>query len=196
MGRRQGLREMWEPMVIGKFGERYARQVNMAWMWARLQARTTRLATYEGGFQAFADDVAAKLSSMGVEIRYNTPVNKIASGFERRGDYDPPTGERTLRPGAGHLVPGAAGEMAPDLPENYLKGLLELKSHGRGGDGALAQAPALEGRLLLVQPAQGGGLSLPGAGGAHQFRLPETISTASTSSIAAITWKRTTSISL
>ncbi|MBN2550384.1 MAG: FAD-dependent oxidoreductase, partial [Anaerolineales bacterium] len=26
---------MWEPLMIGKFGERYARQVNMAWMWAR-----------------------------------------------------------------------------------------------------------------------------------------------------------------
>jgi len=45
--------EMWEPMVIGKFGERYAKQVNMAWMWARLHSRTTQLATYEGGFQAF-----------------------------------------------------------------------------------------------------------------------------------------------
>ncbi len=26
---------MWEPLMIGKFGERYAKQVNMAWMWAR-----------------------------------------------------------------------------------------------------------------------------------------------------------------
>ena len=42
-------REMWEPMVIGKFSEKYANQVNMAWMWARLHARTTKLATYKGG---------------------------------------------------------------------------------------------------------------------------------------------------
>src|SRR3972149_4046615 len=33
---------MWEPLIIGKFGEKYAKQVNMAWMWARLHARTTR----------------------------------------------------------------------------------------------------------------------------------------------------------
>ena len=61
--------EMWEPMVIGKFGEKYAGQVNMAWMWARLHARTTSLVTYEGGFQAFADDFAANLSRMGVDLR-------------------------------------------------------------------------------------------------------------------------------
>ncbi|MEN6554986.1 MAG: FAD-dependent oxidoreductase, partial [Anaerolineaceae bacterium] len=30
---------MWEPMMIGKFGERYAKVVNMAWMWARLHSR-------------------------------------------------------------------------------------------------------------------------------------------------------------
>ncbi len=47
--------QMWLPMLDGKFGERYARQVNMAWMWARLHSRTTKLATFEGGFQAFAD---------------------------------------------------------------------------------------------------------------------------------------------
>ncbi len=46
---------MWEPLMVGKFGERYASQVNMAWMWARIKARTTRLGTFQGGFQAFAD---------------------------------------------------------------------------------------------------------------------------------------------
>ena len=54
----QVYEQMWEPLVIGKFGERFAKQVNMAWMWARLKARTTRLGTYQGGFQAFADDFA------------------------------------------------------------------------------------------------------------------------------------------
>ena len=70
-------REMWEPLVIGKFGETYAKQVNMAWMWARLKARTTRLGTYQGGFQAFADDFAEILAEMGVNIKYNTPVREI-----------------------------------------------------------------------------------------------------------------------
>jgi protoporphyrinogen oxidase len=53
---------MWEPLVVGKFGERYYKQVNMAWLWARLKARTTRLGTFEGGFQNFANLFADKLA--------------------------------------------------------------------------------------------------------------------------------------
>lgn len=45
----------------GKFGERYAHQVNMAWMWARMHSRTTNLVNYEGGFQSFANDFAARV---------------------------------------------------------------------------------------------------------------------------------------
>jgi protoporphyrinogen oxidase len=68
--------QMWEPMLVGKFGERYAREVNMAWMWARLHSRTTRLGTFEGGFQAFSDGLAGRLREMGVPIRLMTPINR------------------------------------------------------------------------------------------------------------------------
>src|SRR4030042_6553706 len=68
---------MWEPLLVGKFGERYAKEVNMAWMWARFKARTTRLGTYIGGFQAFADDFAAHLRGLGGNIRLSTPIEQI-----------------------------------------------------------------------------------------------------------------------
>ncbi len=38
----------------------YARDVNLAWLWARLHARTTRLGP-RGRFQAFADQFAERL---------------------------------------------------------------------------------------------------------------------------------------
>ena len=60
--------KMWKPLLVGKFGPFY-KDVNMAWMWARLKARTTRLGTFEGGFQKFADLFGGILSKMGVEIR-------------------------------------------------------------------------------------------------------------------------------
>jgi protoporphyrinogen oxidase len=66
---------MWEPLVIGKFGETYAKQVPMAWLWARLKARTTRLGTYVGGFQAFADDFADILQKMGVTLHLKTRLS-------------------------------------------------------------------------------------------------------------------------
>src|SRR5258708_9323229 len=68
--------KMWEPLLIGKFGP-YYQDVNMAWMWARLKARTTRLGTFAGGFQRFADKFAERLRMMGVEIRLGARVKFI-----------------------------------------------------------------------------------------------------------------------
>jgi protoporphyrinogen oxidase len=73
---------MWEPLMIGKFGEEYAKVVNMAWLWARLHARTTRLGTFEGGFQAFSDQLADHLrswacrSNWGARARRSNPLLK------------------------------------------------------------------------------------------------------------------------
>jgi len=120
---------MWEPMLLGKFGERFARQVNMAWMWARMHARTTSLASYEGGFQAFANDFAAVLQSKGVSIQYNTKVDQI----------EPVEGRVQLSLAGQPVVydqvlvtvsPGQLARMAPSLGEDYLKGLLGLKHLG------------------------------------------------------------------
>jgi len=122
--------EMWEPMVIGKFGENYARQVNMAWMWARLHARTTRLGTFEGGFQAFADTLASRLQRMGVTIRLSTQVNAIESnptgGVELRFE----DGKELFDQCLSTTSPALMAKLAPSLPPSYLKGLLELKSLG------------------------------------------------------------------
>ncbi len=121
---------MWEPLMIGKFGERYARQVNMAWMWARLKARTTRLGTFQGGFQAFADRFAARLIEMGVSIRLGTPVSAIRTtsggAIELSVAGEPVICDQCLVTTAPNLL----AHLAPDLPGDYLKGLLELKSMG------------------------------------------------------------------
>ena len=77
---------MWEPLLNGKFGETYAKQVNMAWMWARIKARTTRLGTFQGGFQAFSDRFADHLGKLGVNIQFSTPVHRIVQAPEGRLD--------------------------------------------------------------------------------------------------------------
>ncbi|HSB65965.1 MAG TPA: NAD(P)/FAD-dependent oxidoreductase [Anaerolineales bacterium] len=122
---------MWEPLMIGKFGEQYAKQVNMAWMWARLKARTTHLGTFQGGFQAFADQFASHVQKLGVEIKLNAPVQQILPSPDRTGV------ELITQEGQAHydqcLVttsPNLLARLAPQLPPEYLKGLLELKSMG------------------------------------------------------------------
>lgn len=119
---------MWKPLLVGKFGP-YYKDVNMAWMWARLKARSTRLGTFEGGFQRFADKFAERLRAMGVDIRLETRVRFIKQ--------DP---SKSLLVAAGQIEsfdkvlvttsPSLIAKMCPDLPEYYLGGLLDLKSMG------------------------------------------------------------------
>ena len=121
---------MWEPLVVGKFGERYYKQVNMAWMWARLKARTTRLGTFEGGFQNFADLFAGRLREMGVKIHLQTPVTLIdrTAGSTQVAVHSGSTGmyDRVLVT----LSPEAMAHLVPSLPEDYLHELMSMKSMG------------------------------------------------------------------
>jgi protoporphyrinogen oxidase len=122
--------QMWLPMLNGKFGERYARQVNMAWMWARLHSRTTKLATFEGGFQAFADALAVELQKRGVVIHYQTGVENIHRDQDGKFSVTSTIGKSEFDRCLVTVSPALTARMAPDLPADYLKGLLDLKSLG------------------------------------------------------------------
>jgi protoporphyrinogen oxidase len=119
-----------EPLLQGKFGPHY-KDVNMAWFWARFKARSTRLATFQGGFQAFADAFAANLQARGVELRYRTPVQKLESAPAGKVRITLPDGQANEYDRALVTVsPGLLARIAPDLPEDYLQGLLNLQSMG------------------------------------------------------------------
>jgi protoporphyrinogen oxidase len=120
--------KMWKPLLIGKFGPFY-RDVNMAWMWARIKARTTRLGTFEGGFQRFADMFAEKLREQGVKIRLGAKVESVKREQDQlsvRVDGGSESFDKVLVTTSPNLL----AKFSPELPENYLKGLLELKSMG------------------------------------------------------------------
>ncbi len=120
--------KMWKPLLVGKFGPFY-QDVNMAWMWARIKARTTRLGTFEGGFQNFANLFAGKLRGMGAEIRLGARVESIKWEQDKlivRSAGKSESFDKVLVTTSPNLM----AKLSPDLPENYLKGLLELKSMG------------------------------------------------------------------
>jgi len=120
--------KMWKPLLVGKFGPFY-RDVNMAWMWARIKARTTRLGTFEGGFQNFANMFAEKLRGMGIEIRLGARVESIKREQDTlwiRSDGTSEAFDKVLVTTSPNLM----ARLSPDLPESYLKGLLQLKSMG------------------------------------------------------------------
>jgi protoporphyrinogen oxidase len=120
---------LWEPLLVGKFGPHY-KGVNMAWFWARLKARTPRLGTFVGGFQAFMDEFAERVQALGAELKLETPVQSI----EPRGDG----GVALTVGGEKHAYdlclattsPGLLARLAPALPDSYLARLLALKSMG------------------------------------------------------------------
>jgi len=121
---------MWEPLMIGKFGEKYAGQVNMAWLWARMKARTTRLGTFVGGFQAFAEAFAGRLRELGVAICLSTPVNRIDPHPEGGLRLQTPLGSRDYDQCLVTTSPALLASLAPSLPPTYLAGLLGLMSMG------------------------------------------------------------------
>lgn len=122
---------LFEPLLVGKFGE-YARQVNMAWFWARIKARTPKLGTYVGGFQAFFDDLAAQVTARGGRIAYGSPVERLedepASGAwtVRLRNGDAQTFDRVVST----VSPRLMTKLAPQLPAEYLGALGNLKSLG------------------------------------------------------------------
>jgi len=120
---------MWEPMLIGKFGP-YYKDVNMAWFWARIHARTTKLGTYQGGFQAFADDFANELIALGVEIHYQHRVAAINPTSDRGVALEFDAGTRSFDRALSTTSPGLMAKLTPALPQAYLDGLLKLKHMG------------------------------------------------------------------
>ncbi len=133
---------MWKPLMVGKFGERYSKVVNMAWMWARVKARTTRLGTYRGGFQAFADQFAGRLGQMGVTIHLSAPVRRISACQGGGLELEAGSGVQQYAQCLVTTSPALLSRLAPSLPADYLKGLLELKSMG-----AVVMVLALKRRL-------------------------------------------------
>lgn len=126
---RNVYRTIWRPLLEGKFGP-YADEVNMAWLWARLRARSFKLGYYSGGFQGFCDALQAAIERQGVRVRLGAPVTGVAQaegGWEVGAAGAPAERYDQL------LVTGAPGlltKLAPQLPAGYLGQLSKLRSMG------------------------------------------------------------------
>jgi protoporphyrinogen oxidase len=121
---------LWEPMLEGKFGQKYYKEVNMAWFWARIHARTHRLGTFVGGFQAFMDLLAERVRSEGGEIRLETPVERVesagAEGLRISAGGTDEVFDRVLST----TSPAALDQTVAGLPDDYVAAVRDLKSLG------------------------------------------------------------------
>ena len=140
MGRRAYLK-LWEPLLVGKFGP-YAPDVNAAWFWARIASRTAQLGYFAGGFQSFADALAAKVQALGATIHTGMPVEALApeDGVWRlRASGDSHDFDRVVVASS----PGLLAKLVPALPADYIGELRKLKSMG-----AVVMVLALKQQLL------------------------------------------------
>lgn len=129
-----------QPLLRGKFGP-YAEDVNAAWLWARFKARSFQLGYFEGGFQAFADALVSAVEGKGGTVHLGTPVKGVfpreggTAGWEIRLEDDTADFDRVIAT----VPPSAMQFLVPDLPDEYLAALRELK-----GLGAIVMVVALD----------------------------------------------------
>jgi protoporphyrinogen oxidase len=124
---------MWKPMLVGKFGEENLNVVNMAWFWARLHSRTTRLGTFVGGFQTFVNKLADVVRGQGTEIRLSCPVTRIGrapAGSPGRLSLETAEGIETYDDIISTSSPALMARLVPELPDSYSASLRALKSMG------------------------------------------------------------------
>ena len=119
----------WEFQLEGKFGS-LAREVNLAWFWARVVARTSQLAYFDGGFQAFIDHLAGRARAQGAHLYPGRTVEQIhphsEGGYTVVVDGQPAHFDQVLST----VSPELMQRLAPALPASYLEQLSRLKSLG------------------------------------------------------------------
>ncbi len=133
-------RVIWQPLLEGKFGQ-YTPEVNMAWLWARLKARSFKLGYFVGGFQSFAAALHAAVERLGATVRLNTPVDCLEQadgGWSIRSAGATEAYDRVIFTGSPRLL----SKLVPQLPGDYLGRIANLRSMG-----AVVMVIALKRRL-------------------------------------------------
>ncbi|PIQ73514.1 oxidoreductase [Candidatus Roizmanbacteria bacterium CG11_big_fil_rev_8_21_14_0_20_36_8] len=119
---------LWEPLLKSKFGP-YYKDISLAWFWARIKARSTKLGYPEGGFGHFADRLAEKAVSLGGKIHFDCQVDRIVPNGKtvtvfykgKKSDFD-----AVIVTVSNALF----AHLAQSLPEDYKKKLNEFKGIG------------------------------------------------------------------
>lgn len=89
-----GYQAIWQPLLEGKFGPEWSRQVNMAWLWARLASRTKKLGSFKGGFSALVRRAEEYLLERDVDIQKNCGELSLTPSNHEGWKVRSPEGEK------------------------------------------------------------------------------------------------------
>jgi protoporphyrinogen oxidase len=135
LGGEQVYRVVWEPLLVGKFGE-YAEEVSAVWLWNKLKLRGGSrgragqevLAYYKGGFSALASQIKDAIEKCGGEVQLNTAVRAISTsagqvnGLNTAKGFIPARSVLLTVP-----LPMAADLVAPITPGGYTESLRRIR---------------------------------------------------------------------
>jgi protoporphyrinogen oxidase len=120
---------LFEPLLIGKFSHNY-QEVPMSWFWARFKARSSKLGTFEGGFQNFLDKFADEIQKNGANFIFNCTARKIEPQANGRLKVITDKGKEVFDKVLVTTSPKLLAKLVPSLDNNYKQKLLSLKSIG------------------------------------------------------------------
>jgi len=125
----KAYRILWQPLMEGKFGD-LSSQINLAWFWARIKARTKLLGYPNGGFQNLIGLISDRLIKSGVKIVLSASVINIVrdrghwqvkyqlAAKLKQTEYD-----QVLVTGSDQIL----SRLVPTLPATYTKNIGQLK---------------------------------------------------------------------
>ncbi len=145
MGTR-GYKMIWEPLFKNKFGP-YAKDISLAWFWARIVKRTTSLAYPEGGFLEFANHIVDVIKQKGGKVYFNTeiielssnglprskagkPQIKVSSPASQQGGQQSAVSSQQFDAVIVTLPSFLFFKIAPQLPDSYKNKFTKLKGLG------------------------------------------------------------------
>jgi protoporphyrinogen oxidase len=131
----QVYRVVWEPLLIGKFGE-FADEVSAVWFWNKLKLRGGSrndggkevLAYYKGGFAALADQSVEAIRNKGGVVEFERAASGLrvesgkAVGIETARGFVAADAVLMTIP-----LPLIANLLEPHLPESYIAGLRKIR---------------------------------------------------------------------
>ena len=146
----------WRPLLVSKFGEESYRDVNMAWMWARLHKRTASLGYFVGGFQGFVDLLNERVRAQGGRVWLGNPVAAVRAVAGDRLQLETTAGPFEHQRVIATCAPQELLRLAPDLPDGYAAQLRRLRSMGAVALVLALRHPMTQGHYWINIPSAEG----------------------------------------
>lgn len=126
-----GYELLWKPQFHNKFGS-FAKEISLAWFWARIKKRTPSLAYPRGGFLQFANYLVKTVEDDGGKIFFNSEIQELTDkdDIQLRALINNKTESLKFDKAIVTLPSFLFLKIAPQLPDTYKQKLAKLKGLG------------------------------------------------------------------